>query len=166
MKNGIVKFYLIKLILIALVSVCAALAAYLIGTVVNPFDGALYHIIVSGVPTVFFMYFMYTVESRIKIPDGDALTAGYFLRFSLREASIYTLFLIIPTAVRLIAPSALTDGIVGYFFAPHTLFLRLTDSAAVNIIALTAVFGCVAFAAHYIKYRRTASSDDNVGDGE
>ncbi len=155
MKNSVFKFYVIKLVLISLVSVCSAVAAYLVGSIVSPFDGIFYRIITSGIPMIFFMYFMYTVESRIKIPEGCTMSAGYMFKFALSETSVYAIFLIPLTVICIANPEFIKgSGILQYFYASHSLLTHLTGSALINLIGMSVIFGVIAVTAHYIKSTR------------
>lgn len=164
-----IHFYIIKLILLALVALCAALVAFMAKTIVAPFDGVFYRIIVNGIPFLFFMYFMYTVESRIKLPDDkEKLTGKYFILFSLRELSVYVLFLIPLFVLCLLNGDFINGkGFMTIFYAPHSLFLHIIPAIpdAVCVLIPAFVFGFVAFLAHYNKSRKPvpapAPTDDN-----
>lgn len=155
MKNSVFKFYVIKLILISLVSACAAVAAYLVGNIVSPFDSIFYRVITNGIPMIFLMYFMYTVESRIKIPEGCTMSASYLFKFALSETSVYAIFLIPLTVICLVNPEFTKgSGIFQYFYAAHSLLTHLTGSALINIIVMCVIFGVIAAVAHYVKSTR------------
>lgn len=167
MKNSVFKFYIIKLLLIFLVSVCSAIAAYLVGNIVSPFDSIFYRIITSGIPMIFFMYFMYTVESRIKIPEGCTMSAGYLFRFSLSEASVYTIFLIPLTVICLVKPDFIKGtGLIQFFYASHSLLTHLTGSALINLVGMSVIFGIIAATAHYIKSTRPVLLNDTEATSE
>ncbi len=163
---SIVKFYVIKLILLCLVNLCATLAAFLISTIVQPFESLVYRVILNGIPFVFFMYFMFTVESRIKLPeDKEKITKKYFMMFALRELSVYFIFLIPLLALYLNDPDFIYgDGFLTLFYDPHALFFHIARGLndIVKIIIPSLIFGAVAFAAHYIKYKKTMPADTSA----
>ncbi len=155
MKKGVIKFYAIKLLLIFLVSVCAAVTAYLAGNVASETDGILRTLIASGVPFIFFMYFMYTVEARIKLPEGCTMSFEYLLKFALSETSVYAIFLLPITVICLVNPDFFaSSGLLRYFYIPHSLLTLLTGSSLINWLAMSVFFGVVAALAHYIKSTR------------
>lgn len=160
---SITKFYVIKLILLCLVNLCSTLVAFLISTIVQPFESLVYRVILNGIPFVFFMYFMFTVESRIKLPeDKDKLTGKYFLTFSLRELSVYFIFLIPLLALYLNDPNFIYgDGFLTLFYAPHTFFFHIAIGLPdiFKIIIPSLIFGVVAFVAHYIKSKKPVPAD-------
>ncbi len=181
MKKDLIKFYAIKLLLIFIVAVCAAVLTYMVSTVVRPFDGIMYRAVICGIPLLFFLYFMYTVESRIRVPQNQPLSPLYFILFSLREASVYFVFLLPLTFIYLASPDFIVGkGILTYFFAPHSIFLHVTENAFVNLFAMTVIFGAVAFAAHFVQSKHPApvsepaeedadtekSETDDIDDGE
>lgn len=163
MKKSVIKFYAIKLLLIFLVSVCAAITAYLAGNIASETDGILHTLIASGVPFIFFMYFMYTVEARIKIPEGCTMSFEYLLKFALSETSVYAIFLLPITVICLVNPDFFAgSGLIRYFYMPHSILTLLTGSSLINWLAMSVVFGVVAALAHYIKSTRPVALTEPV----
>ncbi len=159
MNKDNLKFYSVKLLLVAIVNVCAAVLVYIVRALVDPFfEGTVASAAAYAIPAAFFMYFMFTVESRIRVPDEEPLTARYFLLFSLREASVYAVFLLPLTL--LAAFSVGLPSLIEYFYAPHALFLFLFEAPVANLAIMTAVYACVAFAAHYIQSKKPAAVPD------
>ncbi len=157
---SIIKFYVIKLILLCLVNLCATLAAFLISKIVAPFESLLYRWIVNGIPFFFFMYFMFTVESRIKLPEEkEKLTGKYFFFFSLRELSVYLIFLLPLLALYLSDEGFIYgSGLLTLFYCPHALLFHVGRGLPhiAKILIPAAVFGVIAFAAHYVKSKKPA----------
>ncbi len=166
------RFYIIKLFLLVIIALCATLVAFLCKSIIVPFESLMYRVLRNGIPMLFFMYFMYTVESRIKVPENkEKLTGKYFFLFSLHELSVYVIFLI-PMHVLYIRDSMFIygDGFLSLFYEPHALFYHILRGlpTIVNTLIPAIIFGGVACLAHYNKSKRPApvpSVDELAGNG-
>ncbi len=166
MKASPVKFYLIKLLLLLIATLLADAVVYIAGLLLKPFESIPHQEYISyGIAFVFFLCFMFTVESRIKFPDNMTVNARYFALFTLREASVYAIFLI-PTL--LLSPYGDMESIYAllmYLYLPHILPLFLGMNEWLYLIAMTVIYACVAFSAHLVNYKR-ASALTTVDDNE
>ncbi len=160
MKTNIFKFYFYKLILLMIVAICASLLSFFLSSTLPEMENkTIYTVISSGIPMLFFFVFMYSMEVKIKIPETRELVKiSYYTVFTLKEASVYLIFLVPFKIAYLISPEfALGKNIFGILYNPHSLLLRLTDSIFVNLIALCVIYAVMAFTAHYLKVKKTFS---------
>ena len=161
MKREKITFYIVKLFLLIIAAVCAALFAFLATSIVQPFENDLvYNCVISGFPMIFFFWFIFSIESKIKVPeDKDTLTSKYFAVFTLRETAVYLIFLIPLTLIYIFNADFLSDGGFIYLaYTPHTLFLHLTHNALINLAALIIIYAAVAFTAHKLQCKKKSKA--------
>lgn len=144
------KFLLVKLILILFAAVGSGIVAILFSFTVNDTTDPTFALIITRVaPAVIFYAFMYSFEARIKIPDRT-LDARYFAAFTLREASVYAIFMIPVTLI-----SRFVDiGFVDDFLSPQMLARSLGCGVLVNYVCVVALYAALAALAHYIKSKK------------
>ncbi len=146
------KFLLVKLILILFAAVGSGIVAILFSFTVNDTTDPTFALIITRVaPAVIFYAFMYSFEARIKIPDR-VLDARYFTAFTLREASVYAIFMIPVTLI-----SAFVNiGFVADLLSPHMLAHSLGCDVFVNYVCVVTLYAALAALAHYLKSKHPA----------
>ena len=151
------KFLLVKLILILFAAVGSGVVAMLFSFTVNDTTDPTFALIITRVaPAVIFYAFMYSFEARIKIPDRSTLDARYFATFTLREASVYAIFMIPVTLI-----SAFVNiGFVDDLLSPHMLAHSLGCDVIVNYVCVVALYAALAALAHYLKSRKSVPVPD------
>lgn len=161
-----IKFVIVKLILVIFAAVCAALVAFLLSaTLSDATDAAFRTAVTSIVPAVVFFAFIYSFESKIKIPDGVVLSTNYFLAFALRETSVYAIFQIPLTVITaVLGTGILDDGIGSYFILPHLSAARYGLPLIANYLLFCALYASISFAAHYIRSKKPTPAVTSNGD--
>ncbi len=159
MSAKYVSFFLIKLILILFASLAAFLVAFLLSmTLPESADKVFSGVLTGIVPSAVFFAFIYSFESKIKIPGNAALKAKYFLMFTLKETSVYAIFALIPNIVTAAAGAGILDGgFISNLILPHMSTVKLGLPIAVNYIIFTALYAAVSFVAHYMRSKRPIS---------
>lgn len=150
------KFLLVKLILILFAAVGSGIVAILFSFTVNDTTDPTFALIITRVaPAVIFYAFMYSFEARIKITDR-VLDARYFATFTLREASVYAIFMIPVTLI-----SAFVNiGFVADLLSPHMLAHSLGCGVIVNYVCVVALYAALAALAHYLKSKKPVPVPD------
>lgn len=151
-----VRFFLIKLILILFASLAAFLVAFLLSmTLPESADKVFSGVLTGIVPSAVFFAFIYSFESKIKLPDSAALTTKYFLTFTLKETSVYAIFALIPNIVTAAAGAGILDGgLISNLILPHMSTVILGLPTAVNYVIFTALYAAVSFVAHYMRSKK------------
>ncbi|MFY9382292.1 MAG: hypothetical protein WBI55_04770 [Eubacteriales bacterium] len=150
-------FVAVKLSLLVIIATCSAIFAKLIAIISDGSKSAV--LAQTTASAIFFFAFVYYIGTQIKAPpeaqDGTA-DASYYLVFTLKEASIYAVFLLPVTVYLYLAPDVTStfDKILYYFCLPHSFFEKLGVGAAVNFAAMIILFAIVSYTSHKAGVRR------------
>ncbi len=148
------RFFLVKLILVLFASVGGFLVAFLLSlTLPESADASLRALLTGVVPTAVFFAFIYSFQSKIRVPDDVSLSARYFLKFTLRETSVYAVFALIPNIIASI-PGTQGGSFLGSLILPHTALAANGVHVILNYIIYVALYAAVSFAAHYIRTKK------------
>ena len=152
MLGRYIRFVLVKLVIVLFAAVGAGLTALLVSmTVADSTDPMFYALVTHGLPAVVFFAFIYSFESKIRLPERS-LNSAYYAVFTIRETSVYAIFLI-PVAIAA-SFSKGSGGFIDSMIAPHMLASAFGASPAVDYIADIVIYACVSVTAHYIKSKK------------
>lgn len=152
-----ITYYAVKLSLLVIIAACSAIFAKLISSISAGGKSAL--IAQTAATAVFFFAFVYYIGTQIKAPpevkDGTA-GASYYILFTLKETSVYAIFLLPVTVYLYISPNVESafDKILYYICLPHSFFMKLGAGAIVNFAAMVIVFAAISFTSHKAGVRR------------
>ena len=162
MKIKYSKFLLIKLIFVLFAAVGSGVIAILFSLTVNDTTDPTFALIITKIaPAVIFYAFIYSFESRIKIPEC-VLDLHYFVTFTARETSVYAIFMVPVTA----AAALVNNGTVENLLSPHMTAHSLGCNVLVNYLCAVVLFAIIAAAAHYKRSKKPINIINNGGDGD
>ncbi len=161
-----IKFFAVKLFLILFAALAGSLAAFFLSlTLTNSTDAAFSAALSCILPPAVFFAFIYSFEAKIRVPDDAALTAGYYLAFTLKETSVYAIFAIPVNLIAALAgDGAFGSGIGASILMPHTPVARLGVPEVINYIALVLIYALISFTAHYISSKKAQTKDTDTSD--
>lgn len=157
-----IKFFFVKLFLILFASVAATLTAFLFSLTLPETADATFRAILTGaVPSAVFFAFIYSFESKIKIPEGTVLTTAYFAAFTVKETSVYAVFALIPN-IAAAAAELPSDGLFRNLLLPHTSSVMFGLPVAVNYVIFVLLYAAVSFGAHLLRSKKPQSAAPDV----
>ncbi len=148
------RFFCVKLILILFASAAATLLAFLFSlTLPENTDASFRAVLTGAVPSLMFFAFIYSFESKIKTPDGTALTPAYFLKFTLKETSVYFVFELLPYTVTALCGLP-ENGFLRTVLIPHVSPVPLGVPLPLSYVIFVLIYAALSFAAHLIRSKK------------
>ena len=151
------KFAAVKLILIIFAAIAGTFTAFLLGKSMGPSADPMFSAVLGIIPSVVFFVFIYFFQSKISVPRDITLDARYFTMFSLRETSVYVIFLIPITALSYIPSVDVTAGtLLASVFRPHMPLAAFGAPHIVDAAIMAALYFALSLAAHFRSSKRPA----------
>lgn len=153
-----IKFVIFKLILVLFAAIGAALVCFLLSaTMPESTDTAFRTAVISVAPSVVFFAFIHSFESKIKIPGDTVLSAKYYILFTLRETSVYAIFLIPLTVLTaVLGKDILNGGTAACFLLPHLSPVRYGVPIPVSFVICCVLYAAICFNAHRVRSKKSA----------
>lgn len=149
MSKKYLRFAAVKLLLIAFAELAAMMTAFFLSKTVTETTDPAFASALGFISTIVFFAFTYSFESKIRVPREEKLDAKYFVRFALRESSVYAIFLVPLTSLAYAFSVDTASGkFVSSIFRPHLLLSEFGVPAFLSAIIMFAVYFAVAVIAH------------------